>query len=266
MVNGGTLQGGGTLGNVTLNSGSIAPGDTGTLGTLSASNLVWNPGGVMNIALGAPGNSAMLALSQSFQKGTSGSGSGYVFNFNALSGFTLSGTYNIVTFASTTFSASDFSTTGLINGYFTISGNTLQFTVQTSFATWESNYFSVSDLSNPAISGANATPLNDAVPNLLKYLYDINPEVPMSATDRASLPSLGTTLTGGTEYLTLTYRQFAALTGITVNAQTSFDLQTWQPIISQQVGTDPNTGDPMMQAEVPITGTKQFLRLNVTSP
>ena len=121
---------------------------------------------------------------------------------------------------------------------------------------------------------------NDGIPNLLKYLYDINLSGPMSATDRAALPTMGidTTSNPGTEYLTLTYRQYALITNITVNVQTSSDLQTWMPMTLtttaltsttytlQQVNTDLNTGDPIMQVRVLLTNPREFIRLNVTQP
>ena len=110
----------------------------------------------------------------------------------------------------------------------------------------------------------------DGIPNLLKYLTDIDPNVPMSATDRAALPAVGvdTTTTPGTEYLTLTYRQSAAMIGVIVNVQTSNDLQTWKtvdpPDLFQQVGTDSTTGDPIMEVGVKLTGSaNQFIRLEV---
>jgi hypothetical protein len=132
------------------------------------------------------------------------------------------------------------------------------------FSEWEMSY-SIS-------SGATATPENDGVPNLFKYLYDINPTEPMSAADRAALPALGTdtTTTPGTTYLTLTYRQYSLITGVTINLQSSPDLQTWTtvtPAISQQMGIDPVTKDPIMEVGVNSNGvSRQFIRLNVTSP
>lgn len=140
------------------------------------------------------------------------------------------------------------------------------------FSQWESNYFTSSQISNTAISGATATPENDGVPNLLKYFYDINPAVPMSATDFAAMSTsdVDTTTTPGTTYLTLTYRENAKATGVTAHVQTSTDLQTWTtvtPDISHQTGTDPNTGDPIYEVEVNTNGaTSEFIRLNVTSP
>jgi len=125
------------------------------------------------------------------------------------------------------------------------------------------------------VLGPTATPENDGIPNLLKYLYNINPSAPMNATDHAALPTVGidTTTLPGTQYLTLTYRENVALdpTQITINVQTSSDLQTWTtvspPDLSQQVGTDPTTGDPIIEVGVKANGLSgQFIRLNVTTP
>jgi hypothetical protein len=118
-----------------------------------------------------------------------------------------------------------------------------------------------------------ATPENDGVTNLLKYLADINPTVPMSPTDRAALPVEGidTNFTPGVTYLTLTYRQYALAAGITVTPllQTSPDLVNWtavpSPPVSRQIGTDPNTGDPIIEVGVPALGAgQQFIRLKFT--
>ena len=122
-----------------------------------------------------------------------------------------------------------------------------------------------------AITGTETeTPQKDGVPNLLKYFFDINPTQSMSTEDRAAPPEVGIiTPNGGPSYVTLTYRQNPRVTGITANIQTSSDLQTWQTVTNPnltQTGTDPNTGDPIMQFQSAITGPKQFFRLNVISP
>jgi acetyl esterase/lipase len=130
------------------------------------------------------------------------------------------------------------------------------------FTNWASSY---------SLAGGPADmPENDGVPNLEKYLFGINPSAPMSAADRAALPTVGTTKISGTTYLTLTYRQYALETGVTVAVQSSTNLQTWttdtnpgdQP---QPTGnTDSVTGDPFMQARVPFVGPRKFIRLSVT--
>jgi len=140
------------------------------------------------------------------------------------------------------------------------------------FSDWASQYFNSNELANSSVSGLEATPEIDGVPNLLKYLFDIDPSVPMTTDDRAALPTVGldTTSQPGTEFLSLTYREYGLVTGVTVNVQTSADLQpgTWTtPVNSSitEIGTTAD-GDLIMRAEVPITTSKQFIRLNVTQP
>jgi autotransporter-associated beta strand protein len=278
-VNGGNIQGVGTLGMITLNSGSVTPGRVASPGVMTASSLVWNPGGALNVYLATPSNSNQLALAQSLQKGTSGSGSGYIFNLVALPAYTTSASYPLITFGSTNFSASDFSNTSSVRGFFSISGNTLFFNpVGILYPTWLFRFFDGEQIAEPAVTGMAATPLNDGVPNLLKYFCDIDPADPMSVGDRAALPTFGMMEVGGVSYLTLTYRQYTMETGVTIRVQTSTDLQNWAwasltkgtPTATtysiQQVGNDPNTGDPMMRIQIAYTGGKEFIRMVATSP
>jgi hypothetical protein len=54
-----------------------------------------------------------------------------------------------------------------------------------------------------------------------------------------------------------------------MNVQTSSDLQTWTTMPNPtlvQTGVDPNTGDPIMQVQVPVGSANEFIRLSVTSP
>ena len=136
-----------------------------------------------------------------------------------------------------------------------------------SFSTWEANYFNASQMANPVISGPAATPESDGIPNLVKYLCDINPARIMTGSDRAALPTQGMTADG--QNLTLTYRQYSYLVGATATVQSSADLNAWTTPTNANattVGTDATTGDPIMQVVVPATGPRQFIRLNVVSP
>ncbi len=277
-VNGGALRGSGNVGNVTLdNGGAITPGvvdvNDNATGMLSASNVTWNPGGMINMTLGAPGTVNTLAVAQNLQKGTSGAGTGYVFNFtagitpNGDYAFTGRGSYSIMTFGSTNFSASDFTTTGAISGIFTMNGNTLQFTVLPTYAEWKTLHFLASDQNNAAISGPAATPHQDGVPNLLKFVCDISPDGAITATDREALPVLGTATVGTTDYLTLTFREIGDLSGVSVVGQVSSDMQTWQTVFPEMIGIDPSTDDPILRVRVPLVpGLKQFLRLDIAQP
>lgn len=136
--------------------------------------------------------------------------------------------------------------------------------VSSSYSIWAADY----SLGGTALD----TPLNDGASNLLKYLFDINPTQAMSDTDRAALPvvEIDSTTNPNAPYLMMTYRQNPALSGVTVNVQTSTDLAAWStvmPDLSGQSGTDLTTGDPMMRVRVKTNGVpKLFIRLNVTIP
>ena len=121
---------------------------------------------------------------------------------------------------------------------------------------------------NGVAGGAAAAPAGDGVPNLLRYVFDTTPTGTLDANDRAALPVLGTT--PDKEALTLTFRENQVLTGYLVGVETCSDLKTWSaPSYAEVTATgsyDPSTGDPMMQAKVPITSQSQsqFIRLVVT--
>ena len=137
------------------------------------------------------------------------------------------------------------------------------------YTAWAGQYFSAAQQADPTISGPAADPQGDGVSNLLKYVFNIDPARPLTADDRAALPVAGTTSSAGTRYLTLTYRQYALLTGVSLSAQTSPDLVTWTTVANPTVlssTSDPVTGDPVMQVGVPSTGSREFIRLSVTQP
>ena len=143
--------------------------------------------------------------------------------------------------------------------------------ISDTYTTWATAKFTAAELQDTTYSGPSATPQNDGISNLLKFLYDINPAQPMGAHDLAALPIVATETDAGVQYLTLTYRSSQTASGLTVNVQTSTDpisFQTPSPLdINQNVGTDPNTGDPIIKVGVKTNGVpKLFIRLNVTSP
>jgi uncharacterized repeat protein (TIGR03803 family) len=185
-------------------------------------------------------------------------------NFSATglpSGVTIDSVTGIISGSSTV--AGIFNITVYITGSTLGTGTsslTLTFTNPT-FSQWAALY--------PGVTSATATPYHDGIPNGLKFLFDINPTGPMTAADRVALPALGSVVTGGTEYLTLTFREYS-LANLQVQLQTSADMQTWttqiNPDLIEQVGTDSTTGDPIMMVGAKTTGTKQFIRLNVVAP
>jgi len=145
------------------------------------------------------------------------------------------------------------------------------------FVEWEGQpgFFTTGQVNTPAISGPSVTFERDGVPNLFKYLYDINPALPMSAADRAALPVIDVNETGD---LTLTFREYALETGVAISVQTSFDLRTWTTLSQSQtlspttytiqpVGAPEANGDQNMEVDVKPTGaSRQFIRLILSMP
>jgi len=124
-----SLEGNGTVGNLTLTSGMISPSGGGNSSVLNISSFVWNAGVVaMDLHGSNLTTSDKLALTGTFSKGT---GSSFTFDFNGtgLNG----GNYTLMTFASQSgFSSADFLASNLasgLEGNFNISSTSLMFSV-----------------------------------------------------------------------------------------------------------------------------------------
>jgi len=156
-------------------------------------------------------------------------------------------------------------TVSAVNGIGTATSS-FSILVMGSYNQWAASRFTAQQQNDPNFIAPTSIPLQDGISNLLKYALDINPASAMSSADMLALPKSG--VSG--PYLTITYRQNPAATGITVSLQISSDLITWQntiPDINQTVGTDPATGDPMIQVGINVTDLdKKFIRLSVSQP
>ena len=249
--------------------GALTPGPAaGVAGTITTSNVVeLQAGGTVNFALGqTTGTGSMVATGGFYGAAISHSNqaaSGTVTVNLSNSGDAGAGTYQLITGPNMNgATAANFAlgtTLPGLNATFNVDANGVSVTLAvppSGYSGWEATYFP----GDPVDGAPTATPQGDGVPNLLKYTYDINPTGPMVAADRAALP----TVTVVSSNLVLTYRALANLVDVTVQAQVSSDLQNWTNVSSTQVGTDPVTMDPIFQASVPVSGTKQFLRLAVT--
>lgn len=144
----------------------------------------------------------------------------------------------------------------------------LSLTMQSSFALWQSQWFTPAQLANPAISGNSAEPAGDGVPNLLKYAFNLDPLI----NGIAYLPATSVAAIGGNHYLTLTYTQDMFASGITYVPQVSSDLVHWfsgagyvAPVSATPNG-DGVTETVVVQCVTPMGATPQFIRLQVTSP
>src|SRR5690606_24333246 len=51
------------------------------------------------------------------------------------------------------------------------------------FAGWQESHFTPSELLDPAVSGPDASPAGDGIPNLLKYAMNLEAKVPFTGSD-----------------------------------------------------------------------------------
>jgi hypothetical protein len=130
----------------------------------------------------------------------------------------------------------------------------------TSFAAWQSQYFTAEQLADPTISGPTADPYGSGVPNLLAYALQLNPAT-VRPTD---VPS--PVITNG--HLTVTYFVPNSISDISYIVEVSSDLQTWNSgsgytsIVTSVPGSSGTT--ITVQDQLPATTQKHFMRLRVT--
>ncbi|MBS0660092.1 MAG: hypothetical protein JSR82_17775 [Verrucomicrobia bacterium] len=130
------------------------------------------------------------------------------------------------------------------------------------YAEWSLGYFTPAELADPNISGPNADPNRDGLPNLLAFAFGLDPRV-SSAVASPALPKIQPDGLGGFQ---LTYRApNLPVGGVGVDLLGSNDLQTWQPvapnILSRTLLPDQRTVE--IQARVPF-GSGPFYRVRAT--
>ncbi len=138
--------------------------------------------------------------------------------------------------------------------------NDVNATFSAPWLTWLAANFNSTQLANSAISGPNATPANDGIPNLLKYAYGIPPLT--SAAGQAGPFSA----TSGSN-LQITYLRSQTATDLVRQLQQSTDLQTWTvPSYTESVLSTSGTVQTI-QDTVPFGVNPQlFLRLFISLP
>ncbi len=121
-------------------------------------------------------------------------------------------------------------------------------------------YFTPGELANPAISGDSADPDHDGLPNLMEYGMAGNP--------RLAEPALLPTQQVVGNNLIYTYQVDTSARGITLAPQATPSLSpltAWSTLTPTTLSTDGNI--QVRQVSLPIVpGTKQFIRLRVTTP
>jgi hypothetical protein len=140
-------------------------------------------------------------------------------------------------------------------------------------ATWRALHFSDADLADPAkeatVWGDNADPDGDGLANLIEMATATSPVD--SGSRRVPVASWWTDPVSSARYLTLTCRLRQEMTGLTVTARASGDLQSW-PDGLPQLGEPQSQGDgtalvtfrdTLPYGEAPAG--RRFLRLVVQS-
>ncbi len=118
---------------------------------------------------------------------------------------------------------------------------------------WRTVNFSPAELTDPSISGDNADPDGDALPNLIEYALGLPPKSP-------SLSPVPTIDAGG--YLTLSVTKNPAATDITWGAQVTDDFTTWLSAVLTHTPSTFTARDSVTQS----SADRRFIRLKITRP
>lgn len=130
------------------------------------------------------------------------------------------------------------------------------------YTSFQSQYFTVGEQGNPAISGPNADPDKDGVSNLLEFAFNLNPRV----ASINSLPIVGQSV----DHLTLSYVRRKDAASLVYVVEAADELGFWHdgPSYVEQVSVTPLTGQTELvtfRRVSTISGNAHsFMRLKVT--
>jgi len=144
---------------------------------------------------------------------------------------------------------------------------------QTSFAGWQTAFFTPEEIATPAgVAAAGSDPNNDGISNWMAFVSGLHPRE--SGTPGA-LPVTSIQEVGGNRYLTFRYRQLLGLTSIPYTVCVSDELAIWDETEAQieQIGDPVPSGDGLTETvtvrlKTPLNDpqmTRKFLRLKVGS-
>lgn len=126
------------------------------------------------------------------------------------------------------------------------------------FELWQMEQFTPALLADPSISGADASPANDNVSNLLKYALGLSPFLP------APRPLTPLRLEDGNGILS--YRRPSTTTDVTYRVEVSDDLTNWSDtsVVQQQTRNGPEDIEDWEASYVGAPRSQRFFRLTVT--
>jgi len=143
----------------------------------------------------------------------------------------------------------------------TVTSSTAVLTVNPSYASWQSTYFTPAQQAIPSVSGLTADPSGDGMSNLMKYAFNLNPNV----SNCSAGPSVSEAIVGGTTYLYITHRQNLFAPEVSFSYEQSADLLAWNPFVPELVSTatlDPSTH--LLTLRAPVNAQPLFLRVKIS--
>lgn len=132
------------------------------------------------------------------------------------------------------------------------------------FVSWRQSHFSTADLNDPSVSGLEADPSGNGIPNLMSYALNRDPH----AGDRKDLPQPGKVELEGQQYLTLTYTRPAGAQDVAYEVEVSGDMVNWQSgsrnLVPVSVISHGATEVVIVRDAIPLgNGANRFMRLRV---
>jgi rhamnogalacturonan endolyase len=263
-INGGQLAGTGTTAKaIVLNSGgTISPGIVGA-GTLNATSLTWNGGGLLAFDLGVSGD--RLALTGALTKGPGGA---YTFAFTPLAAPAIGDTRTLATFGATDFAAMDFAATGLgyVRGDFALSGGALTFTITSDGSGWAAYNAWVATSGLPAGSSGPSDDFDgDGSSNLLEFI--LGSDATVAGPTAVSLVKV---TDAGVDYPALRYTRRIARGDVKIETRAATTLDFATSLGSVEMSVTPQgdgTEVVIVRSAAPfLQEPRQFLRLFVTLP
>jgi uncharacterized delta-60 repeat protein len=136
---------------------------------------------------------------------------------------------------------------------------------------WKAAQFTTAELANAAISGDDADPDADGIPNVVEFAFNLDPKVAA----RSGLPTAAVQMNtaDGKDYLVLTYHRRRGNSGINFVVEVSNDLAQWLASASrlEEMGATPDAGGLTETVNVRVKPSVRevagaFIRVRISKP
>jgi len=128
------------------------------------------------------------------------------------------------------------------------------------FAAWEGTHFPTGELNVVSISGANADPDGDGLPNLLEYALGDDPLTP----DQNAIENLTMQTVDGTNYLYITHYKNHYANGISFNYEVSTNLSSWSSVTPEVLSaTQIDLVRDLLTVRTPASAPSEFVRFRI---